>query len=318
MIIMEISAITVLSSSRYTIQISLINILILFKMDNLLTTFKEQLIDPYPELQNIPDDLILLSMIKELPEDTPENILNNFKEKYGSNDYDRLEFLGDSVLYLITAEILFNNFDVVSSGDLTITRAKIVRNVSLACLMAQTSICDLVIGNPDDKTCADIFESIVGAIYYHLRSTGQSNIIDFIKIWLNQAWNYENILTHIIYNPEIKDACSVVGLSPEKLTEKSILPGSPIKAGKSYKVLLKELYDKKGLGQVRYFKLYGRPEAKNWLVGIICDKKPNWCRNMIYKIGGYPQNIISHGRGKNKKEAELQAAEMLYRKLTQD
>jgi len=50
-------------------------------MEQLLISFRSQLTDGFPELENIPNDLILLSLIKELPADTPTDILSIFRTK---------------------------------------------------------------------------------------------------------------------------------------------------------------------------------------------------------------------------------------------
>ena len=50
----------------------------------------------------------------------------------GSNNNERLEFLGDAVLGLVVADFLHQQFDQVKEGDLSRIRSYIVRAESLA------------------------------------------------------------------------------------------------------------------------------------------------------------------------------------------
>ena len=45
----------------------------------------------------------------------------------GSRHNERLEFLGDSILSLVIAEVLFHRFPDVSEGDMSRMRATLVR-----------------------------------------------------------------------------------------------------------------------------------------------------------------------------------------------
>ena len=62
-------------------------------------------------------------------------------EKYESYDsYERLEFLGDAVLDLISAELLFQKYPEEDEGFLTKTRAKMVRGETLSNLSKDLGI----------------------------------------------------------------------------------------------------------------------------------------------------------------------------------
>ncbi|MEO1021825.1 MAG: ribonuclease III [Bacteroidota bacterium] len=94
-------------------------------------------------------------------------------EKYRSYDsYERLEFLGDSVLDLITAEILFERYPEKDEGFLTKLRAKLVRGETLSSFSRQLDFDRLMeMGERSDQVTiskgmlADVFESVIAAIY---------------------------------------------------------------------------------------------------------------------------------------------------------
>lgn len=93
------------------------------------------------------------------------------QEKYQTYDsYERLEFLGDAVLDLIAAEILFNEYPTKDEGFLTKIRAKLVRGETLSGLSKKLGLEELMeLGERSDKVSknilADAFESMIAAIY---------------------------------------------------------------------------------------------------------------------------------------------------------
>lgn len=89
-------------------------------------------------------------------------------------DNERLEFLGDAVLELLTSEYLLANFPEWSEGQLSKSRARIVNAHSLE--IAARGLClgeHLRLGRGEEKTggrekpalLADAFEAVVAAIY---------------------------------------------------------------------------------------------------------------------------------------------------------
>ncbi|MEX0721847.1 MAG: ribonuclease III [Balneolaceae bacterium] len=95
------------------------------------------------------------------------------QEKYQTYDsYERLEFLGDAVLDLIAAEILFNEYPTKDEGFLTKIRAKLVRGETLSDLSKKLGLEKLMelgerSGNikVSKNILADALESIIAAIY---------------------------------------------------------------------------------------------------------------------------------------------------------
>ena len=87
---------------------------------------------------------------------------------------ERLEFLGDSVLSLIVAQYLFENFPDEDEGFLTKLRSRFVNKNSLGDAAEDLGIGELVIlGNNIQKSflmnsktvLADAFEALIGALY---------------------------------------------------------------------------------------------------------------------------------------------------------
>ncbi len=92
----------------------------------------------------------------------------------GSDNNERLEFLGDSVLNLIISALLYDRFPDLSEGDLTRLRASLVNKPSLAALARELSLGEyLQLGEGElrsggfdrDSILADALEAVFGAIY---------------------------------------------------------------------------------------------------------------------------------------------------------
>ena len=103
---------------------------------------------------------------------THRSYLENNNANGGSNE--RLEFLGDSVLGLLVAQYLFENFPDENEGFLTKIRAKIVNRNSLWAAADELGLSKIIIiGNnlqrdlvKKTKTVlADALEALIGAIY---------------------------------------------------------------------------------------------------------------------------------------------------------
>jgi ribonuclease-3 len=89
-------------------------------------------------------------------------------------DNERLEFLGDAVLELLTSEFLLTHFPEWSEGQLSKSRARIVNAHSLEIASRGLGLGDyLRLGRGEEKTggrekpalLADAFEAVVAAIY---------------------------------------------------------------------------------------------------------------------------------------------------------
>ena len=92
----------------------------------------------------------------------------------GANNYERLEFLGDSVLNLVVASRLFELKPGASEGDLSRMRARLVRGESLTKIASGLALGkQLYLGEGEMKSggfhrasiLADAFEALLGAIF---------------------------------------------------------------------------------------------------------------------------------------------------------
>ena len=115
-----------------------------------------------------------------------EKILNYiFKDKslleqalthrsFQGNNNERLEFLGDSILNFIIAELLFKKFNLLPEGDLSRLRSQLVKSSALSEIGIFLNLGDyLILGEGELKSSgwrrpsilADSVEAIIGAIY---------------------------------------------------------------------------------------------------------------------------------------------------------
>ncbi len=98
----------------------------------------------------------------------------NEMKKTGMESYERLEFLGDAVLELITSEFLFENYKELTEGQLTKLRASIVCEFTLSAVSEMLQFGEYVLlskgeeltgGRHRSSILCDLFESVLGAIY---------------------------------------------------------------------------------------------------------------------------------------------------------
>jgi ribonuclease-3 len=87
---------------------------------------------------------------------------------------ERLEFLGDAVLELVTTEELFARYPDKPEGDLTAIRAAVVNTVSISAAATELGMNEYLLlskgeakdkGKARDYILANTFESVIGAIY---------------------------------------------------------------------------------------------------------------------------------------------------------
>lgn len=124
------------------------------------------------------------------------------KEEYQSFDsYERLEFLGDAVLDLIAAEILFQVYPEADEGFLTKIRAKLVRGETLSKLTLSLGINELMeFGERTSKNkvtkniMADVFESMIAAIYI---TSGYEKAYNFVERVIEKHLNLDELINTV-------------------------------------------------------------------------------------------------------------------------
>ena len=98
----------------------------------------------------------------------------NEKHMKKGSDNERLEFLGDAVLEIVSSEFLYLNYPKLPEGDLTKMRASLVCEPTLAFCTSQLNLGDyLLLGKGEDMTggrkrksiLSDALEAVIGAIY---------------------------------------------------------------------------------------------------------------------------------------------------------
>ena len=98
----------------------------------------------------------------------------NEKHMKKLSDNERLEFLGDAVLEIISSDFLYKNYPQKPEGELTKLRASIVCEPTLALCTEAIHLGDyLYLGNGEDMTggrkrksiLSDALEAVIGAIY---------------------------------------------------------------------------------------------------------------------------------------------------------
>lgn len=165
---------------------------------------------------------------------------------------ERLEFLGDSVLGMITAEFLYKRFPDMAEGTLTAYRTALVRTETLAAWARRFDVDELLYlgrgemtseGEIRDRILAGAFESIIAAIYldrgiratrrflYQLLQEDADRVIS-----LGQETNYKGRLQELTQDRHrvtpIYNTLSVEGPAHERtFTIEVIVDGSPLGVG---------------------------------------------------------------------------------------
>lgn len=145
----------------------------------------------------LPNDLIEMAFRPSRTKVNSEK-LTYLRDTYdGMTNLEDLEFVGDAVLELIATQIVFNSNNG-GPGYMTRKRVALVKNTALYCIMQKLKLCDQieVYGSYTIKDCADIFEAIIGALYYYLV------YIDGEPKWMNILQSY---VESLLYTPKTID-----------------------------------------------------------------------------------------------------------------
>ncbi|TGL51858.1 ribonuclease III [Leptospira wolffii] len=124
---------------------------------------------------------------------------------------ERLEFLGDSVLGLVVSKYLFHKHPKASEGELSRKKAKLVSTAVLNALSDRLGLVEFVLlgkgegqGSAQKKLGANLFESLVGALYLDqgMESAEKfilDHLIEFIKNsdTMQAATDYKTLLQEI-------------------------------------------------------------------------------------------------------------------------
>jgi ribonuclease-3 len=93
---------------------------------------------------------------------------------YSATNYERFEFLGDSVLNCAIAKFLFDHYPNLPEGDLSRLRSNLVNQQTLATLAQQLKLGELILfgegelksgGQHRPSILADAFEALLGGVF---------------------------------------------------------------------------------------------------------------------------------------------------------
>ena len=117
-------------------------------------------------------------------------------------DCEKLEFMGDSVLGYVTADLVYKNRPEMSEGDLTKLRSVLVSTKPLAAYARKISLDQYVrIGHSitasqvkeSDKILENVFESLIGAIYLDAGLKAAYRFIKYILLKDIKTYDADNL-----------------------------------------------------------------------------------------------------------------------------
>jgi len=118
----------------------------------------------------------------------------------GLSSNERLEFLGDSILALVSADFLYRTFPTLSEGELTDVRAVLVRTETLANFARDVTLGKFLFMGKGEQSSgggqrvqASAFEAVLGALYL---DQGLEAVHDFLLPRLDP-------LAHMIVNKRL-------------------------------------------------------------------------------------------------------------------
>ena len=113
-----------------------------------------------------------------------------------TENYQRLEFLGDSILNYVVTEKLYREFRALPEGELTKKRAKIVNQETLSKVSQSIDLDKYIffgksIKSLNDKILSDCYESLIAAILLDSNLNNVKNILGF-KYKLLEQFSYHD------------------------------------------------------------------------------------------------------------------------------
>lgn len=118
---------------------------------------------------------------------------------FSSNNYERLEFLGDSILSAIISKYLYHNFKDLSEGELSRIRSNLVNQKTLSMIAVQIHLPKYLLVGRSEKSgrqnlsiLADIMESLIAAIF--LDSGSFDRVNDIVINWFKEQFNDADII----------------------------------------------------------------------------------------------------------------------------
>ncbi len=146
---------------------------------------------------------------------------SSYANEHKAVDYERLEFLGDAVLELVTSEYFYLNTNL-KEGEMSKKRASFVCEHALATYSKEIGLNKYIrVGhgqqnNINDTIIADVFESALGAIYLDCgfsvaKKYAEEIIIPYIKKGVSFLGDYKSLLQELVQTDKESLSYVVVG-----------------------------------------------------------------------------------------------------------
>ena len=140
-------------------------------------------------------------------------------------DYERLEFLGDSIVGFVTSELCYQYHPDMEQGDLSILRAQFIRTNSEAAYCKKLGLDRYIKVGPSFARVAmqntslleDIFESFIGAVY------------------LDQGLDFTYRMVRNIFEDDIKEAKINREINPKSALQEAMQASSKVSV--TYRIL---------------------------------------------------------------------------------
>lgn len=159
-------------------------------------------------------------------------------EHPGSDDYERLEFLGDAVLELAVTRMLFDTFPDLKEGELTSLRQSVVSEAPLAGIARDFAIPaalrlgageDLSGGREKDSILSDAGEAVLGAVFVDAGYEAAARVVrahwsDLIHaqaVGLGR-WDHKSQLLEVLAKDGLTARFEAAGRGPDHAREFSV------------------------------------------------------------------------------------------------
>ncbi|NES73105.1 MAG: ribonuclease III family protein [Okeania sp. SIO2D1] len=231
--------------------------------------------------------------------------LRPYRQAVTTQQYEVLEFFGDSVLGFIVAEYLVKKYDFIDQpGWFTRVKAKLVKNQTLAQVAQQIDLATVATipstssrEQISGKVTANMLEALIGAVYleFGLPKTQEliTKLLDLDTVVLEylttEGQNSKGNIRQTRKQVEIKIKKKIIATAQSK---------NPISA-------LQEFLAKKGESPPEYLEIKrsGEPHNLNFTIEARCQFQG--------------QILVGEGEGKKLKEAKQSAAQTLLTKVLQ-
>ncbi|MDR0986814.1 MAG: ribonuclease III [Ruminococcus sp.] len=183
--------------------------------------------------------------------------VNEAEEKVRS--YERLEFLGDSVLSVVVSKWIFDKYPKLSEGELSKLRTALVCEDTLCEFAKRINLSEMILFGQGEKKLgargkhsiiADVFESVIAAIYL---DSGMERVTEYILSFLPEdpaAVYMDSIGVKTDYKTKFQE---IIQKNPEEHIEYAIIAedGPPHARTFTAAVMLNSNILSKGTGKTK-------------------------------------------------------------------